>query len=840
LIALLEAHDGRLGPMEKRLSVSLLHQALAVSPEWAPSDIALAATLCHRMKPVLGRYPWSEIVIAANDVCVAGDYQAALERLERDRVKDLPTSLPWIATARVLLGQTPFEERGAAGDAFAAMEAVVLSLSESTNRSSDGDAALAERLRRAAVDPWCRGIPALSATVAGLDFVLQPQARLTDVTHAIRRAPPWVHWLVARAALLHWNGETASFPAELSADIPAIAWQIEAAWSHYGQTLGPAPQAIIAAGACLDAWQAATPLDSGVVALRKARNGGAASDGTPIRRTSFLGWALGNRVGEWALLDLGIEATYLSAGAALERGNLEAAVQRADRVLLAAERTPSMVGGFWLPQLRYARAALTARWDGAEASVTLAELTSSPKSKDARAQLALLAIQRDDLAEAARRISDLAPTTQAVAYAQALLSARRGDAPGARRLLGPLVALEIPSRSPYPLAARRLLGAIDERAGDSAAAETQYREIVSTTPGDAISQARLARLLVRRAYSEASQPEGAAQTAKEGIVVLDHAKAEIGWLEPYEAVYRLLTQSAQESKAVLASIEAAAVDVHTPRSELARRQLAARNLVKSGQVERALALLGSSRDGIGWRDRSRETVKGFITLAHLGRIASGPIEPSLALAFGQSLSGTLAQMRELKTAAVPAAFQRIETLAAFAQGELARPSMAVPREIGAAIDPALADLPLLFSKDGSVRAAAGAAIHTATEARNASWIGAQRSLLIALAAQASGADDRYLEQYAALASHLDELPVLGADLWLAAATLWCHQKAWSRLLQGDLPSCVADLESPRARLLIGLAYAGEAAEAASRDDTRKALHHLNRARSTLEPIAAVG
>ena len=53
---------------------------------------------------------------------------------------------------------------------------------------------------------------------------------------------------------------------------------------------------------------------------------------------------------------------------------------------------------------------------------------------------------------------------------------------------------------PYPLAAQRLLAALEEPTGTLAEAERLHRETLETYSGDAVTASRLGRLLLRREY----------------------------------------------------------------------------------------------------------------------------------------------------------------------------------------------------------------------------------------------------------------------------------------------------------------------------------------------------
>jgi hypothetical protein len=99
-------------------------------------------------------------------------------------------------------------------------------------------------------------------------------------------------------------------------------------------------------------------------------------------------------------------------------------------------------------------------------------------------------------------------------------------------------------------------------------------------------------------------------------------------------------------------------------------------------------------------------------------------------------------------------------------------------------------------------------------------------------------DEAVLDLYPQLAPELADLPVPGALVWCAAATLWVRRKHWKPLLEDELPEVVADLSQPEARFLVSCAYAHAAADASRRNDTRGALQHLRRATNTIEPLLA--
>jgi hypothetical protein len=803
--ALLQALARNTEPLEtpeSELCALLLASALEANPERSAEETSEIARLCEQAARLLDVEPWMEVGIAAAAIRCDGDCATALERLEAPPVARHIAAWPWIAAARLLSGLAVSPHAEMRIRLFEAADTALAQLASRTPPAPQHARALAAELRAAAAtNLWCRALPALSAIAAGLAWSFDALARLADDDRKalalpdVATAPEWLRWLVARIALLGWNGDRESFPAVLASDVPVVAWQVDAAWALYGpapdpergtERLGLPPGEREVAGASIAA------------ALPRADR--AAADACVAIRAAA------------AARDLALAARIKSQLAALDAG-------------------PFLVAALWRPALAYLHATRIARSRPAEAEHDLRHLLSGPKAADARGQLALLAMQRKDLAAAEQWLAGIEPRSPGIAYACALLASRTGRTDEAVERLDALERTTMVS-TPYTAAARRLRAAIEERAGRAEDATQRYRALVAASPDDAVARARLGRLLVQQRYARAASTGGIepADEATDIPNLLGGVTQTIGWC-----------QGVLSAHALLSPLTGAARPAEHQATTAAWRVLAAFQQSASGHPAEAAKLLGAPLPGDESALRRSSTM--LRTLAVLRTLGAAACRPDLkARANGlDELRGELAicvtQFLDPADAAAPATFHGIARLATWANHALdgadAGSLAELRRQLSASQVSCLAGL---FSTDAAERQPAVEAIAAAMSGAPATWDADQRAVLRAVIAAERRDDDELLAAYAELAPRLDRLAIRGADLWFAAARIWYRRKTWQVLLHDDLPAAVADLEDPRVRLLIGLAYAAQVVEAAAREDTRKASQELQRARSTLSAL----
>ena len=196
--------------------------------------------------------------------------------------------------------------------------------------------------------------------------------------------------------------------------------------------------------------------------------------------------------------ELEIEIGYFDARRNLQVGNDAASQQQLDGLIAKLPLLPQLIERTWQPVLHYWYGVALSRRSPEDAEEVFRKLCSGPKASPARIQLALLAIKREDLPSAQRWISDASPCFPGALYEQGLLYQRQGKVSEARQTLSLIDARFNGDVSPYPLAAQRLLAALEERTGTLAEAERLHRETLETYSGDAVTASRLGRLLLRR------------------------------------------------------------------------------------------------------------------------------------------------------------------------------------------------------------------------------------------------------------------------------------------------------------------------------------------------------
>jgi hypothetical protein len=141
----------------------------------------------------------------------------------------------------------------------------------------------------------------------------------------------------------------------------------------------------------------------------------------------------------------------------------------------------------------------------------------------------------------------------------------------------------------------------------------------------------------------------------------------------------------------------------------------------------------------------------------------------------------------------------------------------------------------LWSSDEAARQAAARALLARLEKGTLQPPSYRTPILQAICHWVLGNDDEFLRHYAALAPQIAEHPVTAAALWRRAASIWVKQQQWNQVLK-NLPSCLADLEDPFVRILLGIAYSQAAVADAARSDMRSALAKVRQARTALEQL----
>jgi len=829
----LAATDATADTTERVLITRLLQPALSVDPWWDDVEMDRAAGIAARVEAIVGRQAWAQPAIALWEIRHGRPYAAAIARLEAEDVRGVSPSRTLCRLARVLAGCPvgDAEDRDECLEVIETAMARALGAIPERHRHAartDNDrqlwAALADTLR----SPWCERFPALRAAVDVLRFAMAallpgeawPSPEIEGESR--RRASPWMIWLYARAVLARWlPAQAACVPPGLDLANPLVARSVADRWMLYGHVSGDVPPAIeqcrqrVESRAAAGKGRPETPFPPGSLAgrlvereshLREACR----ANGEPVDASGR-----GEAAGRWATLlgDL--------AGMGL------------------------MTAAWWAPAVRYRYGVALACSGSPEAREVLEGLVEGPKGLEARAQLALLAVQRGDLETAERLLGDAPPVFPAIVYGQALLAHRRGDHAPACRQLESLAAGFSAVPSPYHLAARRLSAAIAERQGQPEKAEQLHRATLAECPADDVSLARLRRLVLKRGYAEARAGRPMESGSADGV--FPDSPATIPWSRRHAMLQRALLCTKEQVDGVRSAVVAA-----WGGSERADAwfQVIARRLLQAGRPREAGTLLDSTdlAAAPAWNRRSRLILRAWQLL---GSVWSPPVnrsrEENGAIERQDTASapgGILEQIRDCA--------QKIEQLSTAGNDEdLRRWHFLIERaralgyderrEIageawGALAGWPIAALPHLWSGSKDERVQAAESLAAAVGSAEVGWNDHQRRLLTALSSWAGGRHDAFLDVYSELESVLDELPVRGPGLWVAAASLWFRRGDWNRILEGNLPNCVADLADSQVRLLTGFAYARAATADCLNEDFRSAVRRIEQAQSTLDEL----
>ena len=829
-VEMLQQKHGPLDATERELLIVLLEKALTVNPSWPPAEMAASAALCAAVEAVVGRLAWTQLSLAFAETRCGQQYRSAIARLERDDVSRLPLAISLERAARILAGSPRLDSFGADPDScFSAMERAIAAIvlpgqTAAPNQIID----LQQRLDQAADDPWCVYLPALRAVAEGLSWLLRRIAHhgVSNTPTAWSPAndtPRWLRWLHARISLFTENG---SVLHGSDCSDSAVAWSLENWWSLYGIDAQISATQIEPFRRRLDelAWPAS--IKATIAALRHARGGEEHQPTAQSAATASEGVGdLGKVCNDLWRDELKLEVAYVKA-----RRQFAAAgsVSSFDALAGQLARLSWLTQKWWEPVVLYWRGVAVLKNTGTNGEAILEGLVEGPKGPEARAQLALAALRRQDLASAARWLAGIEARFPAVLYAQGLLEMRRGNLDRACASLQSLVTRFGPATAPYGQAAERLLAAIAELQGNAAVAERLYRECLVTVPRDAVTSARLARLLLLREYSDAIPGIGA--DIQEINALLRQGSQTVDWCSSYQLLHRLLAGPTEQLDAVAS--ELAAMDAASDRPS-AWRQLLLRRYLVAGAPTKALHLAADHPD-----DPSPEFVRTRLILrswALVEQLAAAPAPSELAIA----VEAAAALIREID--AVPAAAAEHLSQWRFFLGQsiaLAHaPDAASAADAWRDLAPQpWAELPALWSSEEPLRQQAAGELRALLDlAKSPAWA---RSHLVlrAICDWILGNDDEYRTAYAALQTDLDVLPIRGVSLWLAAARIAFARHEWGELLQGELPPCVADLAEPNVRFLLGLAYARAAAEDAARGEARGALQKVRQARTTLNDI----
>ena len=856
-LLLLQDSGSPIDRREHELAVRLIRHATRVDLRWSDRDVAHCADICQHLQPLLGTPSWTQPPIAYHEICVGGQekYVAAIGRLEEGDVVRQEYTSDLARLARILVGAVREPKDPADEHPFTAVEmAMVRTLSHNDDhsftlrsvppniRSLDG------KLEKLAGSRWCQRFSHLATVVRLLRYALGLSA---DATNAVPQfpeppgedAPPWIVWLYSRFCVMRWTvWQTDLPPGELDVSQPEVASVVQGWWALYGRASGSPPPIVVSS------WRT----------LGYER--GMGNDGSPLPPYStnkHLGPLCESLIRRESKLAVALHR----ARKEIAEGHAESALKQLIRVCRGLQEFPHLVVIWWGPALDYYCGVALTRCDPARATEVFRQQENGPKGQEARAQMALLALKEGNLDAAAELVREKPIHYPAALFAQALLAERRGDAEEARKLLHSYDINFGETESPYRLACRRLLAALEERQGELPEAERLHRETLKHYPDDQVTSVRLGHLLLHKHFAN-----GALRDLDSSIGLLLRGAADsLCPYRPVQLLHSLLTAPPQDLQNIEAKIDELGPSV---RQAFAWSQITTCRLLELREPDRARKVLESHNihDAPAWHVRTRKILQAWFLCKHVWMPGSLSDRQQVELEAGrivkenETASASQAEDGEVSRAdrgpspqilaavkALSGWFQRSEfavddSVAGHWQCLLDQVTSLCEEDSSMWYDQRweqlqpwpMAAIPALWASRNEMRTQAADVVATSLEAGDLGWQEEQRTLLRTLTAWIRNRDDEYLETYTALESVLEALPVRGVDLWLAASTLWFQRKNWQQLLETNLPACVADLADPNVRVLIGLAYARSACEQTANGDERSALRTARRARATLE------
>jgi hypothetical protein len=394
-----------------------------------------------------------------------------------------------------------------------------------------------------------------------------------------------------------------------------------------------------------------------------------------------------------------------------------------------------------------------------------------------------------------------------VRYAGALLLERRGKLSDARERLESPETTRILSGSSYELPAQRLIAAIEERLGNRAESERLLAAILAVNPGDEIASVRQGRILIEAAYPrfQATGTLLSQETILPRKTVETAGTAQIAWWMPYA----FLVDAMSVADNALPEIESAVTEQFgDDAGSFVMRQFLAHRYLRANDAARALQTLDippAPADSPRWFAQARLVLTAWYWLSRVAPDGTRAEASQKLQECSRALMPLLQDRRDSPAAVWGSIVERaLRVLSTGSMDALIRDS----EPLGSS---PFCHVPQLWSQSAKQRRSAGEAILSALGQNGKAWNEEQELLLHALAAWAAEKDETYVEQYAYLEPALDELPVLGRDLWVPAALIRFSRNDWQGLAGDRLPDCIADMSDPLVSLIVELADARAAA-----------------------------
>ena len=870
--------------MERILTLALMKRALTLGPAPEAAAVDHAARICQRLEGLVGTRPWTQLNIALKEIKLDRRYDTAIERLENEEVLRQPSAHTLLRLARILAGEPLQDDQPKDPTGLGAVEWAMRRVRHAVGGvdEPDSEAPAREGLETVRQGPLGRWLPELAEAVDVLHFALRA-LRGDDVQGDLLArqlsgtAVPWVTWLFVRTGLTVCDASSVGgFLERLDVGSFPAAWSVDAWRCNYGRPGSLRPELVqrvrSAVGGGLE--KTSGKVKSCLRGILDFRSGRRDPDKPDLKRTAIAEAfsEIGKLYVDICQAEVDLEVDFANARRSIALGSPEGAVEMLGVLRDDCEEAGTLTKALWAPAIRYWMGVALAHTAEESAQGILEEQLGGLKDRDARTQLALIAIRKGDLDRASSVLEALPADSPAVVYARALLLDRRGDHDGALALLQAdetRALLDDCPGSPYVPATKRLLAAVQERRGNLEEAEKLHRENLSTHPDDAITRARLSRLLICRDYSPA-EPNAAGMTPRdaEGL----DGPSPVDWCRDYALLYRVLAgavgesvTSSRELTEKMRSAEAAAWQEALARRLLGQKRPEDACTVLSGEVQPT---------GPAYLVRTRLILRAWQTLTGLWRPYHPPERKAIdkkALALWKESGRPEGKDEEMRSAAqavlVEQAIRKCVSKKALEEAakcleeierlpvnddvmlkrywDLLKFAVETPEKpleeltAGSFVVPHVEE-PWVFwracelwSPESHRRTAAAETLLELVDREDGPLEQTRRSVLGAVGAWLLHRNESYLQFYDGLLPQLEGLPVDPVRLWLAAGHLWFWQQDWEKITGTDLPACVAEFTHPQACLLMGLAHAQTAA---SLKDPREMAKNVRMAREMLSRI----
>lgn len=781
ILPVLNGEYGILDTQEKLLIVWLAEKALTSNEAREIGNLAKCVGLSTAIAKVAGMLPWVEINIALSEVQINRQYLRALQRLESKDILTIEPAKPLSQIIRILLGLPALPRESYEDDCIAVLNETLQRLvNQGTFLDVDGSVLLA-KFKQINRNPLLKQFPALKVAAVLLHFALRAMI-IGDVvgeellTYAIpENAPTWAHWIFARLMVLGNVLVEDKSPLNLNKmpDLDhATIWFIDRWWLHVGRPWQTVPKTV-------ESVRSMLPIEGNQRFL-------------PMQGSIFEGVCR-------------VEAQWLEvladSRASLAKGQVGDALSKLSKGEKLLKNSGPIVYRVWRPLVRYWIGVAALHTGKEKGALVLEELLSGPMGAQARAQLALSALQKHDIDAACRWLTDMPLDFPAAFYTQALMHAKNNQTTEALIYLDELYHRLDGNPSPYNIASRRLRAAIAERSSDPAAEEL-LEDILHTWPSDCVTRARRERILLKRAYDVQGINCEFIAELKAGNQPTDIRPQHVPftWGHQYQLLYRLLAYSKTSTVDTFTSLTQD-IDKQIPKADqrIWWFVLLAVQLLRSGEPGNALKIIDNSYDFSVHPsvERSRSILRIWDEL-HC-RTDWDPCADAV-----RKLEAQVLTLQSFGADDRTATLWRMLAQNAIL---LLKGQTVAPEQWGLLCDSPMSLIPFLFHHDNNLRRFAAAELLPAIDLNPSPWRAEPQTLLKALTAWALEKDDSFIEHYTAIEPVLAVLPIPANVLWTSAALIRFTKEDWRSLDGAHLPDCLADMSDPLVSLIVELADA---------------------------------